>query len=337
MLSRPTPAQPPSALAEAAAKHVRATLHVQTDLAEWPEARALPRFLTAAYGFVRATGADTETLWLLSEEAVAPATLRKHLAQVAALWPGPAAVVFRTMPAYQRQRLVQAGIAFIVPGTQIYLPSMGIDLRDRTRKAPAERDRLRPSAQALLLWLLYAGLGATRTSTDAAEQLGFTRMTASRAIGELEAAGAIEARTVNRTRTFSLTHAPEEVWRAMADRLVSPVARRAVAPADPTLGAAAGLSALAHYTNLAEPDAPVRALTAAQAAAPEARALQVAEGCEADDMQVEIWTYDPMLLAEQNAGGGAFVDRLSLYLSLREDPDERIQQALAQMLEEAGG
>jgi hypothetical protein len=43
---------------------------------------------------------------------------------------------------------------------------------------------------------------------------------------------------------------------------------------------------------------------------------------------VEVWAYAPELLSE-----GASVDPLSLYLSMREDPDERVQTALAQLLE----
>ena len=48
-----------------------------------------------------------------------------------------------------------------------------------------------------------------------------------------------------------------------------------------------------------------------------------------DDVAVESWTYDPRKLATDG-----FVDRLSLYLTLKHVPDERVQQALAHMLAE---
>ena len=48
---------------------------------------------------------------------------------------------------------------------------------------------------------------------------------------------------------------------------------------------------------------------------------------QAGGTTIEVWHYDPKLLVS-----GERVDPLSLYLSLRDDPDERIQAALAQMM-----
>lgn len=45
------------------------------------------------------------------------------------------------------------------------------------------------------------------------------------------------------------------------------------------------------------------------------------------DLEVEVWTYKPSLLSE-----GPAVDQLSLYLSLRDDTDERVQSALDEMM-----
>jgi hypothetical protein len=43
---------------------------------------------------------------------------------------------------------------------------------------------------------------------------------------------------------------------------------------------------------------------------------------------VQTWAYDPQLLSEDGTA-----DRISLYLSTRHDPDERIAQAAEQLLE----
>ena len=54
-------------------------------------------------------------------------------------------------------------------------------------------------------------------------------------------------------------------------------------------------------------------------------------GCphrEDANARIETWTYAPALLAD-----GKGVDPLSLFLSLRDDPDERVQAALAAMME----
>ncbi len=342
MLQRETNEHQWAKAAAAAARHVEDTLHVSVDLEEWAESGDIPRFLSAKYGFRRATLSGVQMLWLIAEHPVTPAVMRKHLMQLAAVWPGPMAAVFSELPWYHRQRLVQAGLAFVVPGAQVYLPSLGIDLRDRTRAVPQEREHLRPSAQLLLLWLLQMPLDEVHTSTAAAERLGFTRMTASRAISELRGTGAIEVGMTDRTRTFRLAQPPADVWQAMRDRLTDPVARRIpqLDTVDADEAVLAGLSALAEYTNLSGPRIPIIAMRAAEVAAIDGRNFAVADKSppygDADESHIEVWSYDPRLLAGGNDAGMAVVDRLSLYLSLRDDPDERVQQALDQMLGEVG-
>ena len=46
------------------------------------------------------------------------------------------------------------------------------------------------------------------------------------------------------------------------------------------------------------------------------------------DARIETWKYAPALLSDGNA-----VDPLSLYLSLKDSPDERVQSELADMME----
>ncbi len=50
---------------------------------------------------------------------------------------------------------------------------------------------------------------------------------------------------------------------------------------------------------------------------------------EPGGLEMEIWRYSPNLFAEQ-----AVVDRLSLYLSLKENQDERVEAALEDMMRE---
>lgn len=59
------------------------------------------------------------------------------------------------------------------------------------------------------------------------------------------------------------------------------------------------------------------------------RAIEIAEFDEDAQAIVEVWAYSPKSLAT-----GATVDPLSLFLCFRDDPDERIQAALEQLVEE---
>ena len=70
--------------------------------------------------------------------------------------------------------------------------------------------------------------------------------------------------------------------------------------------------------------------SAAFEAAREDRKLVQAEYPEEDTVQIERWKYAPGLLSSDSQT----VDRLSLYLSLKDDPDERTQAALTELLEQ---
>ena len=70
--------------------------------------------------------------------------------------------------------------------------------------------------------------------------------------------------------------------------------------------------------------------SAAFEAAREDRKLVQTDYPEEGTIQVERWKYAPGLLSPD----GQVVDRLSLYLSLQDDRDERTQAALTELLEQ---
>ncbi len=322
-------------LAAATEHYVAQTLHARLHLDAWPAAATLPPYLRTTYQLMRGRLGETPILWLLAEEPVTPKTLEKHIDTLAAHWPGAMVAVFRVLPAYVRQRLIQKGIAFVVPGTQLYLPGLGFDYRERSAAPREEREHLRPSAQLLLLYLLYRQTDRAMTLSDIVPELGYTLMTVSRGVAELEAAGLVETTKVGRSKTVRLAKTPDETWGVAQERLSTPVVRTVAVPAaawGDVVRPFAGLCALAGYTMLQGPPGAVRAIGATKA-----RELDVADQvikdaeeyvAEDDVERTEIWAYDPTLLAS-----GPAVDRLSLYLTLRDDSDERVQMALTELLE----
>jgi hypothetical protein len=70
--------------------------------------------------------------------------------------------------------------------------------------------------------------------------------------------------------------------------------------------------------------------SAAFEAAREDRRLVQTDYPEEGTIQIERWKYDPTLLAPDSQ----VVDRLSLYLSMQHDHDERTQAALTELLEQ---
>lgn len=84
----------------------------------------------------------------------------------------------------------------------------------------------------------------------------------------------------------------------------------------------AGESALARYTMLAMPRIETRAILSVRWKRLEKKlALAPASAFEDEQIEVQTWTYDLQILTQADV-----IDRLSLYLSVRENPDERIVQ-----------
>ena len=313
-------------------RYVQNQLHAPLRLAEWSRQAALPAFLRTQYKFFegRLLGARVLFAVSLSESSVRKMNVhRQTIERYSSLQ-----VVFvldRITPGMRRS-LIAAKIPFVVPGTQLYLPFLGLSLQERFRSRALEERRLSPSAQAALLYALLYPDPAKSTPTEMAGVLGYTSMAMVRAFDQLEAAALINTARVDRQRIFTLTGPRLEVWDRAQLLLASPVAKRiwVLAETDTLreVGQVSGITGLAHYSSLAPTRIPVRAVAASELAQLNAQhAFTPSEASDDADLEIEVWRYSPRLLSN-----GDVVDRLSLYLDLREDEDERVQSALDEMM-----
>lgn len=311
--------------------YLRETLHTPIRLERWPEATTLPAYLTGQYDFFDVTVGNVQILFLQSADEPVPSAAKKHELALQQYWTGPVAFAFERITPRTRQRMVSEGLSFVVPDNQIYLPALGVNLRERYQARLQTTDRLRPSAQVLFLHLLANRSPASSTPSGLARRLGYTAMAMGQALNQLEDAKLVHVHKEGRERLFELAGQPADLWHQAQPLLASPIGRRrylvGVAPSARE-GLAAGLGALATYSALADPTVAVVALDRVTAKSLlDAPGVQELPTAAEADLEVEVWTYKPSLLSE-----GPAVDRLSLYLSLRDDTDERVQSALDEMM-----
>ena len=104
---------------------------------------------------------------------------------------------------YRIRRMLETGLPFVERGGQVYLPFLGIALRDGKSRASnrqqADVVTFSPQAQRLALMALYSDLDGASV-TRAAAFLGAAKMTASRAFDELAAADPSLVGTESRRR-----------------------------------------------------------------------------------------------------------------------------------------
>lgn len=299
-------------------------------------AGSLPLFLRERYQLYRARlfGRD----WLLAMEADGwdvgtPSEYRNQVDQLAQKAGGQVVLVLPSVSSTVRNRMVQMNVPFIVPDTQIFLPVAMINLQETHGSIlPGKGEALSPTAQVLVLRQILRGDLDAVSSKQVAGLMAYSEMAISKARTELE---------VNRLCTivrkgkeiqarFNLS--AQALWKDALPVLRTPVAKRHwIQWKGPVSDARlAGITALARASDLADDAIRTYALPkkAFQNLLEQGKVHGCADRHEAH-ARIEAWNYNPALLVD-----GPAVDPLSLYLSLREDPDERVQLAMSSMMED---
>src|SRR5262245_27100776 len=119
-------------LAEKAEAYVRELLGVGLKLREQAELPGFPRFLTDQFAFVKGQLLDTHFLFMAQ-----PPGKRATPANVARLWreadrraERPVVYLAETISPFDRRRLLDQRTPFLIPGSQLFLPGLAINLRE---------------------------------------------------------------------------------------------------------------------------------------------------------------------------------------------------------------
>jgi DNA-binding MarR family transcriptional regulator len=313
-------------------RYVHDVLGVSVKPRPWNGADRLPHFLKERYGFAQAQLLGLQVLLVIdtNPEEQSPATVRKHMDMLHTKQHVDLIYVRARVTAYNRKRLIEQQVPFIVPGNQMYLPMLAIDLREHFRRIREEFPTFSPSTQVVVLYTLLRDAGQVLVPTETAPRLGYSAMTMTRAFDELETANLAEVTIRGRERCLHFHGSRREIWEKAQPFLRSPVNKRLFIRserAEPAIRA--GLTALAHYSMLAAPAHTIYALSREDWKAMRQRHKIIeVPAQDPDASEIEVWCYPPALFAERGV-----VDRLSLYLSLKDDQDERTQAALEEMME----
>jgi hypothetical protein len=260
----------------------------------------------------------------------APGALTRYLEVIGRAVATPIIYHNTHISSYCRKRLIALNIPFVIPGEQMYLPMLMMDLREHFKPAVKLRARLTPAAQVVLVRAL---LGGTRSfcTKDLVPWSGYSAMTVSKAFRELSSLGLADITKAGREVSLEFRSQRRELWELAKPYLRTPVGQTIwVSPDDcPADRLSAGRSALAGRSMLADSDSKAVAVSLEEWKT--LRDQHPVEQIPADEpsaCEIQIWLYDPHLFAENHA-----VDTLSLFLSLQDMADERVQIALEEMME----
>ncbi len=314
--------------------YLQETIDIEVQTAIWSDYKRLPMLFKDQYDFYTCRLLNRQLLLMLVKTANedTPATIKKHTDRVMAISDCEVVYVCKTLAAHNRNRLIKHKVSFVVPSNQLYLPTLGMDLREYIRnvRKPTVRT-FSPATQAVVLHAIYFGDGVDNdiTPLELADRLGYTKMTLTRAVDELEATSLVEVETLWKERRFRFPMGRKELWNKARPFMRTPVKRTVAVTKLPKEASCylGGESALSEYTMLAPPPRQTYAMTTEiwKKLYPDRRD-EPKHVLEEDAVTIEIWHYLPF-----NAGMDGCVDPLSLLLSIGESTDERMETALEEL------
>ncbi|MGV7120312.1 hypothetical protein [Sphingopyxis sp. 550A] len=323
-------------IASEAAAYLAGAFNMPVDLT--PAApRNLPHFLLDRYRFWDAEILGQRVLFMQPDEPwAAPGDIAKHQGTARQHLSGmPIILLLETLPAALRDRLIAHKAAFLCPKHQIYVPELLLALSEHPqRPKPPPADQLSPTAQLITIARLHGMDIDSASLGELAKRFDLALMSVSRAFDELETLGLIKTFRQSRQRRVRFRAEGADLWRATEQRLRSPVRKlrtvRGRLSSDQLV--LAGLSALSSYTMLAPPRIERYAVDATSwKGLVRELAVEEAWDGEEDVVEIETWRYNPLPLVDH-----LIADRISLYLSVRDNPDERVALAAEQLLEPLG-
>ena len=225
---------------------------------------------------------------------------------------------------YNISRLIAQKVNFIIPNKQMFIPSLLLDLTVvNTMNEESKKDTITPLTQCLLLYHLETESLSGRTSYELADKLSVSYASVNRALRWLASKDLIKLEGV-KTKTVQIEFSNRELWDKALPMLVSPIEQLYYTDAIIEGQMISGVNALASYTMLNEESRQCCAVSKK-----DFKALKVAADKQFGQNEIQVWKYNPKMLSSTGV-----VDKLSLYLSLKDNEDERIQIELERLINE---
>ena len=231
----------------------------------------------------------------------------------------PAVFYFDNLLTYERDRLVEQGVYFIVADKFAFVPTLIIN---RLSTKSEIKELFYPSTQYILLYHLQIESLDGLSLKELEDKVPYKYKTIAKSIKQLEVLGLVRLEgSRNKKLVFELSG--KELWNRASANLIDPIKSIEYTSDVFPEGDIGGISALSHYSMLVPEDVPTRVLTAEwvrehKYSIPELHSFE-------DTQRIEIWKYPP-------SGTSGYVDKLSLFLTLKDDNDPRVEKEIAIMM-----
>ena len=316
-------------------KELEKAFGISFAISEYKEKNGLPRYLSTGRKIYKAQYEQFGFYIIKLPSAIDSRVLYKEKLLYEEKFGVPVAFWFETLTKNNRNAYVKHHLPFMMVPTQIYLPFLGILFSKKFTGAEGSALlQLTANAQMILIYLLHYKQ-ADYTKKELALRLGLNPVYVTRGTKELVSRGFIAEKRKGRSVEVGLTIDSKESFNVASSVLSSPVRDVIyVRKTDDVIRLPkASDFALSEISMLNPPE------IAVYACFKKSRIVDKFEivdepGWEkpSEICKVELWNYDPVKLCENG-----IIDKLSLYASLKDTKDPRVQGELENVLEELSG
>lgn len=254
------------------------------------------------------------------KESTTPLQYAKIAEVLNRVFDAPLVYIFDDLKYYERERLLNYGVYFIVTDKYVHLPFLIINTKPTQRRIAKI---LSPVAQYILLWHLQRNGDSRYSLRDLSEIVPYTYATVSKTIMQLSDFDLCRTEKEGRDKYIYFLE-KKSLWDKAQNILVDPVLKRLYCNRvlnDENL-IIGSYNALSHYSNLNPEDRQTYVIVKSDFNSLESNFedLNDIEG----NVTLEIWSYPPIT--------NDYVDKLSLALSLRNDQDPRVEKEVKNII-----
>jgi hypothetical protein len=282
--------------------------------------KTLPAYITSEYTIQHIMLYLQNFLLVLVKNEFTTELLRQHLDIIRLALNTKTIAIIGQIEAYKRLRLIEKKIPFIIPGKQMYLPDLLIDLKEYAISIRELPSAMTPATQMLILYHLQVESLEDSNLKGISERLHY-------AAYYLHNTGLCKI-VGTKEKSIKFEKNNRELWELTEPQMLSPVNRTKFYSGHTLDGnlRKANINALAHYTDLNDEPVEYYAMHPWYGKFIGGVNLKPVDKMEAN-LCIEEWKYDPTLLTKTE-----YIDPLSLYLCFRENKNERIEMALEKLI-----
>ncbi len=313
--------------------------HINEHRSQWN--KTLPMYITAGYQIdaAKLMGAEVLIVRLKNEENQPTiGQMQKQMQNIREHTGIPVILVFNNLEAFERKRLIQQDMNFIVPFKQLFIPELVMAFTEIKHIKAADDNCFTPMAQLLTIYWLLSGnddnLIEEVPFNEIAELFHTNAMAITRAADNLANLNICTIHS-GRPKRLTFNQSKQDTWNLIKVEHLSihPVLKTVYTdirpPHDQWINT--NTNSLTAFTDINPDYQNFLALDKVAYQAYKKTNQWPEENNREGEYAIEIWKYNPNILNNKFQWLENNVDPLSLYFCFKNDEDERIEDALEQI------